>query len=390
MLDNIKDLNWENNPNVLRQIADEIEETFWERCNLKAVRGWGENRALRFYNVKKEGPFTPRIKQNLQGDGVRGNADFDSNVDKMEIFATTMYPVVIGNSLNSDIEFYNAMNNINFVKEAASSLRNWMVDYTNRAICAALACDVTNVVVADSTKGAKDSTGKASVSAACAEVRAGDIVSVETLRRAITLAKTGKAYNGSQLSAVKPCRITHKNIAGAETDLYSYLIVLDSYQCEQLKKDPQWIEAQGNLTMNRGLDSGFFTGLIGQIDGCPVIELPVWGFDTVGLANSKVSDSEFKAALNLQNHKDPVCPSAYAGSQPTSMGFLLGANALLAVGTPQTRVLFEKRDYGRKTGAAVDKVLTIAKGRYDMSQSETWKHLHNKDIGIVGICSSHE
>lgn len=387
---NVESGNWIENPNISIEIAKEIEKAYWKECKIEAVLGRGENRALRSFQVKSSAPYRPRIKQRLLGDGVEGNADFDSNVDKMEIFATTLYPKVIGNSLNSDIEFYSLMNNIDFAKEASESLKSWMVDKVNRSIVAALANDITNIVVADATKGVKDSSAKASVAEACKAIVKGDTLTVATIRRAIFMAKTGLDYKNSKASTIKPTRITTKTIAGVETDIFSYLILLDTYQVEQIKKDPEWIEAQKALATNKGLDAGFFTGLVGVIDGCPVIDMGVWTSDQVGLPNSQTNDTEFRNSLNLQNHSKIVTPSAYANSQPVSFGYLVGANALLAVGTPQARVLFEKRDYGRKTGIAVDRVLTIAKGRFDMSSSESWGYLHDKDIGIIGIASSLE
>lgn len=382
--------NWLDNPNVSVEIAQNIEKSYWKECKIEAVLGRGENRALRSYNVKYAAPFRPRIKQKLLGEGVEGNADFDSNVDKMEIFAMTMFPKVIGNSLNSDIELYSQMNNIDFTKEATESLKTWIADKVNRSIVASIANDVTNVVVCDATKGVKDSSAKQTVAEACKAVVKGDTLSVAAIRRAIFMAKTGIDYRGGKSSTIKPTRITTKSVAGVDLDIYSYLILLDTYQIEQIKNDPEWIEAQKHLTANRGLESGLFSGLVGQIDGCPVIDMGVWTDDQVGLPNSSTNDNQFANSLNRQNHTRVVEPSNYAGTQTTSMGYLVGANALLAVGTPLATVRLEQRDYGRKIGIAVDRVLTIAKGRFDMSSSEAWAHLHDKDIGVIGICSSLE
>ena len=60
----------------------------------------------------------------------------------------------------------------------------------------------------------------------------------------------------------------------------------------------------------------------------------VWTKMQVGLLNSEISDSDFISNINEQNVGGNLTPpSAYANAQPVSIGFLIGASALVMVGS---------------------------------------------------------
>lgn len=97
-LNSIDIAGWKDNPNVCVQLGNVIEKAVWKKSPFEPLMGKGENRGIRTYSVKNDQPYRPRLKAPLAGDGVIGNADFETNYDNLEILSQTIYPMVVGNS----------------------------------------------------------------------------------------------------------------------------------------------------------------------------------------------------------------------------------------------------------------------------------------------------
>lgn len=167
MLDSLNKINlaaWRENPNVAVEIARTIENASWQKSPFAPFMGRGQDRGVRTYNVKDSNPYRPRLKAQLTGDGVRGNADFETNFDNLEILSQTVYPLIIGNSIKSPVKQYTQIEQIDFIKEATESLTDWIQDKRDRAFITALSNDLSNVVVCDKNgTGYKDTTAENSV-----------------------------------------------------------------------------------------------------------------------------------------------------------------------------------------------------------------------------------
>lgn len=378
-----------NDPNIAVKIAQEIERTSWIKSPFASFVGKGGDRGVRHYDVSVCQPYRPRLKNKLTGDGVEGNTDLDANYDNLEILNQTIYPRVIANALRSEIKQYSSMKGINFAREATDSLSEWVQDRRDRELIAALSNDFTNVVVADQTNGYKDTTTESSVASATKKIAAGDVCNVALLRRAIFMARTGLRYNGKAAFPIKPIKsdvITEKGVSIYHN---SYIILLDGYQANQLKNDPEWKDIQKYAGV-RGDENNLFTGLLGMLDGCPVLDMNIWSAMQVGLLNSSVSDVEFKKHINPQNHRKLTPPSYYADSQPISIGALIGASALVMVGTDKPQFYFnDKEDMGRKIACGVDRILSVSKGRFDL-ESGSLSPFSNQDFATIGIFTSME
>lgn len=387
-LNNIDLAGWAENPNVAVQIANAIEVASWKKSPFEPIAGSSSERGVRTFRVEKAAPFRPRLKAALQGSGVVGNADFETNLDNLEILCQTIYPKVVGNSLKSEIEFYSAMQNIDFLKEAIDSLTLWDSQLRDRNIIAALVNDFTNCVVADATAGYKNTANDKSVVAATKKIQAGDTMNVATIRRAIFMARTGLLYNDAQAFPIKPSRIESTTIQGIRVEFANYLILLDSYQIEQLKADPEWKQMQ--QVGERGDKNNIFTGFVGLIDNCPVLDMGVWTKLDIGLPSSELSDEDFKQYINKENSQNIVPPSAYADKAPVSIGALVGASAIVCAGSPSPKFYISKReDLGRKTHVGVDRIMAIAKGKYEPIGAVKTPY-DNLDFGCIGLFSSKE
>ena len=378
-----------NNPNIGIEIGKEIEAMSWTKSPFEPLVGQGSDRGIRSYTIANKQPFRPRLKARLTGTGVQDNEEFQTNYDELEILNQTVYPKISGNGLLSPVFHYSEMQFIDFEKEAKDSLATWMMDTRDKQFIAALTNDLTNCVVADQTNGYKDSSACNSVKEASRQIQQGDTISVKAIRRAIFLARAGLDYKNREIYPLKPIRAQTQSNGGISVMHYSYIIMLDSYGIQQLKNDEEWRDMQ-KYAGERGEKNNLFMGLVGMIDGCPVLDFGIWSEATAGLCNSEVKDSEFLRFLNKENANGKfVKPSDYANNQPVSIGFLIGASALIIAGSLQPRIYTEAKDAGRKIAVGMDRVMAIAKARFGEDDNGLLKY-KGKDFATIGLFYSKE
>lgn len=388
MLDGLNQINlseWKNDPNVAVKIGQEIERASWKKSPFEPFVGRGSDRGVRTYLIGDTQPYRPRLKAQLSGSGVKGNSDFDTNFDNLEILSQTIYPEVLGNAIKSEVKHYSQLKQIDFIKEATDSLTEWMMDRRDRFLVCALSNDFTNAVVCDKTSGFKSATKGQSVSDLSKTITKDDVMNVKALRRAIFQARAGVKYDGSQAFPIKPIRSESVTQNGVSIQNYSYIILLDSYAINQLKNDEEWVDIQKSAGL-RGDKNALFTGIVGMIDNCPIIDMGVWTKLNVGLLNSEVSDSDFASHINPQNFSKITPPSSYASDKaPVCIGALIGASALVMAGNESTNFyISETEDAGRKTICGVDRILSISKGRF-MTHNGVDSVYNNSDFAVIGI-----
>lgn len=379
---NIKD-----DPNIGVKIATEIERLSWIKSPFASFTGKGSDRGVRQYSVQNDQPYRPRLKNKLTGDGVSGNTDLEANYDSMEILNQTIYPKVIANALRSPIKHYSTMAQIDFVKEATDSLAEWASDRRDKSIVAHLCNDFTNAVVCDSANGYKEFDTK--IQTMTKKIQAGDVMNVKALRRAIFMARAGIGVNGKETFPLKPIKADVVSEGGLSIVHNSYIILLESHQANQLKNDQEWKDMQIHAG-ERGDKNRLFSGLLGLIDGCPVIDMGIWTKLQVGMPNSELSDEDFKKNIDPQNVSKITPPSYYKGTQDISIGALIGASAIVMAGNDKVSFYInDNEDSGRKVVCGVDRLLSIAKGRFAL-ESGSLSAFSNQDFAVIGLFSSKE
>lgn len=379
--------NWRNDPNVAVEISKSIQNTSWAESPFEALLGKGYDRGLKAHIIEGMNPFRPRLRPKLTGDGVEGNADFETNLDSFEILSQTMYPKLLGNSVKSEVKQYQSIKEVEFIKESTEALKTWARESRDNHIATALFNDCTNVVVCDVANGFKDTTTKASVQDCTRELAKGDVCNVKAIKRAIFMARTGERFNGSKAFPIKPLRAEKKNNNGLQARIYNYAILLDSYAAAQLREDFEWKELQ--KMDKRGELNNLFTGFLGVIDGCPVIEIGTWSLTQSGLVSNEVSDESYRKNICLENHKKITPPSYYNDTTPYGMGFLVGACGLIIGGSKTPKFYIDdKQDIGRKTICGIDNILSIAKGRFETQG--TPNIYADTDFAVIGIAHSKE
>ncbi|ANT42740.1 DUF4043 family protein [Helicobacter pylori] len=374
-LNNINFNNISNNKNIGIEVGFEIQEASWVKSPFKSITGRGSDRGIRTYAIKNAQPYRPRLKAQLSGSGVSGNTDFDANYDKLEILSQTIYPEVFGNALPSQIRAYDEIERIDFIKEACDSLANWMNEERDKRIVASLTNDFTNYLYTPT-------------------------MSVSAIRKAIFLARNGLKEDNSKAFPIKPIRADMVSVGDVVVQNTSYIIFLDSYQANQLKKDTDFKELR-KLYAFANEDKGIlYQGLLGVIDNCPVVDAGVWNKLNVGMPNSTISESEFKHYVNKANANSIVSPGQLKEkikktkenkeNKEISIGCLIGASSILLAGSENTNFYIdETKDAGRKSVVGVDCILGVSKAKYQSSDGVNTPY-DNQDFAVIGLVSNME
>ncbi|MGL2844217.1 DUF4043 family protein [Helicobacter pylori] len=379
MLDSLNNINFNNignNKNIGIELGFEIQEASWVKSPFKSITGRGSDRGIRTYTVKNAQPYRPRLKAQLSGSGVSGNTDFEANYDKLEILSQTIYPEVFGNALASQIRAYDEIERIDFIKESCDSLANWMNEERDKRIVASLTNDFTNYIYTQT-------------------------MNVNTIRKAIFLARNGLKEDNSKAFPIKPIRADMVSVGDVVVQNTSYIIFLDSYQANQLKKDTDFKELR-KLYAFANEDKGvLYHGLLGVIDNCPVVDAGVWNKLNVGMPNSTISESEFKRYVNKANANSIVSPGELMdkiykkkeisnNKKEISIGCLIGASSVLLAGSENTNFYIdETKDAGRKSVVGVDCILGVSKAKYQSSDGVNTPY-DNQDFAVIGLVSNME
>ncbi|MDO7826121.1 DUF4043 family protein [Helicobacter pylori] len=373
-LNNINFNNISNNPNLGIEVGREIQNASWVKSPFFSITGTGADRGIRLFSVANQQPFRPRIKAQLTGSGVSGNTDFEANYDNLEILSQTIYPDAFGNSLRSKIKAYSELERIDFIKESVDSLTTWMNEERDKRIVASLTNDFTNYIY-------------------------NKTMNVATIRKAIFHARNGLKGNNAKAFPIKPVRASAQSVGNVIVQNTSYIIFLDSYQSNQLKADSEFKELR-KLYAFAGEDKGMlYSGLLGVIDNCPVIDAGVWNKLNVGMPNSTVSDSDFSRYVNKANVnnivtpkqlKEQLKPIATSENKEISIGCLIGASAVLLAGSKETRFYIDETvDAGRKSLVGVDCLLGVSKAKYQSTDGAVTPY-DNQDFAVIGLVSNME
>ncbi|PDX30036.1 DUF4043 family protein [Helicobacter pylori] len=373
-LNNINFNNISNNPNLGIEVGREIQNASWIKSPFFSITGTGADRGIRLFSVANQQPFRPRIKAQLTGSGVSGNTDFEANYDNLEILSQTIYPDAFGNSLRSKIKAYSELERIDFIKESVDSLTTWMNEERDKRIVASLTNDFTNYLYSQT-------------------------MNVATIRKAIFYARNGLKENNAKAFPIKPVRASVQSVGNVIVQNTSYIIFLDSYQANQLKADSEFKELR-KLYAFAGEDKGMlYSGLLGVIDNCPVIDAGVWNKLNVGMPNSTVSDSDFSRYVNKANVSNIVTPNQLKetlktttknGGKEISIGCLIGASAVLLAGSKETRFYIDETvDAGRKSLVGVDCLLGVSKAKYQSTDGVITPY-DNQDFAAIGLVSNME
>ena len=277
---------------------------------------------------------------------------------------------VHGNSVESgeDVKLLNQTQFINFREDAKDGLTEQETDKLDRIILSRATADCTCIVAA----GHRTDITTANITAT-------DYATVADIRDVIATAKSSKHKDGSKKPKIKPYKtILTTDIHGVQVKRKIYLMFVGEATAFNLKQDPAWAEAQQSAS-DIGLGSPIFTGQLGVIDDCVLLDIGTVTEDYAGIYTS--ADTGF----------DGQDFSGYAGAAgaKTEINILMGATAMLMPMDSGFNYYEEDYDMKRKARIGIDRQLAIQKAKFVGKKAhEIASSFHNKDFGIVAFVAS--
>lgn len=311
----------------------------------------------------------------LEGEGVEGNTDMESNEDQLTYLHQKVDMDSFGNSVKSKkTVIENASVAQNFKDDAKRQLSTWAGTKSDKIITARLTHKCTNIVPCHATNGVGSVNGTSSIVA-------GDIFSTETIRKTKLVATRGVKVDGSHAPRLRPYMIKRESpVEGVAVNRKIFVMAIGSYSAEQLKSDPLWIESQ-KFTHNQILNNAF-TGQLGVFDDVIIVDMGTW---TKNYAGILCSDSG-----NYGHYIEDI--EEYAGNGiETELNLFLGATAGLCPMDMGFTYSEDTFDYGKKMGVSIDRTWAFDKakfvGKTAADKAQIW---HEQDYGVILVPASKE
>jgi len=357
---------------VKQRLEKEVTTAVVEDSIFNQFIGTGANAPIKAQDETGniEGMSTIRLRGNLRSGGVQGNADFDTNRGKLINLYQKVVLDTFGNSVESgeNIKILNQAKFINFRDDAKDGLQEGETDKFDRIVLSRASDDCTCIVPAGHV-GQVDTSS----------VLATDYATVADVQRAISIAKSSKNADGSAKPKITPYKtILTKDTHGVSVKRKIYIMFVGEATAFNLKQDPVWEEKQKSAS-DVGLSSPIFTGQLGIIDDCILLDIGTVSAEYAGIYTS--ADEGF----------DGQDFSAYAGAAgiATEINLLMGATAMLLPMDDGYTYYEEMYDMDRKARVGVDRNMAISKAKFvGKKAEEVASPYHQKDFGVVAFVAS--
>ena len=359
-------------PGVRKDIAKEITTAYIEDSIFEQFIGTGSNAPIKTQNEtgNLNGLVDIRLRGNIRTGGVKDNEEFETNRGSL----INLYQQVIlethGNSVESgkDVKLLNQTQFINFREDAKNGLTEQETDKLDRIILSRASDDCTCIVPA----GHRGETDTASITST-------DYATVADVRAVVALAKSSKDAAGDPKPKVTPYKtILTTDTHGIQIKRKIYIMFIGEATAFNLKQDPAWADAQ-EAASNIGLGSPIFTGQLGVIDDCVLIDIGTVTDDYAGIYTS--ADTGF----------DGQDFSAYAGASDakTEINILMGATAMVMPMDDGFNYYEDDYDMKRKAIIGIDRHMAIQKAKFKgKKQVEIDSAFHDKDFGVIAFVAS--
>ena len=357
---------------VRKDIAKEVTTAVIEDSIFEQFIGTGSNAPIKTQDETGNinGLVDIRLRGNIRDGGVKDNEDFDTNRGTL----INLYQQVIlethGNSVKSgkDVKLLNQTQFINFRDDAKDGLTEGETDKLDRIILSRASADCTCIVPAGH-RGEVDTTS----------ITTTDYATVADVRAVVALAKSAKDAAGNPKPKVTPYKtILTTDTHGVKIKRKIYLMFVGEATAFNLKQDPAWADAQ-EAASNIGLGSPIFTGQLGVIDDCIIMDIGTVTDDYAGIYTS--TDTGF----------DGQDFSAYKGASDakTEINLLMGATAMVMPMDDGFNYYEDKYDMDRKAMVGIDRHMAIQKAKFvGKTTAEQASSYHNKDFGVIAFVAS--
>lgn len=384
-----------NDPKITRQIAQDVDRDFEIKSFWTCMSG-SDSRFPIFTKYQTQvGDFTRKFLNSLTGDGVRGNADFDTKEDKLSYLSMSISQDIFGNSTTSDDDRVEKhVHGNSFTRDAVGALSDWRRRCFDRKIFASLSHNCTNIAAF----GFGTKTGLYTINQGqstqdlCKQIQNVDKFTLRGLRSALYNARMGIDHKQQRHPRVRPYRIYTKNNEGVSVTQNLYIALLHPMQLAALEDDPDYVMVQAHAN-ERGVSNPLISGQVGIIDGCIIVNAGEWSDELkeAGILTSDVADIE--GELNKREIVDRGITqmNVYAGDggQLTACGLLIGGTSLLLSSDFKSQVRMGKTDLDRKIRVGLDVFFGMRKTHYTGYTEEEKKSLyHGKDFSCMALVSA--
>lgn len=357
---------------VKTEIAKEVTTAVVEDSIFSQFIGMGANAPIKTQDEtgNLNGLADIRLRGNIRSGGVTGNQDFETNRGKLINLYQRVPLETFGNSVESGeaTKILNQAKFISFRDDAKEGLTESETDKLDRIILSRASADCTCIVPA----GHRGEINTASIAAT-------DYLTVADVEEAISIAKSSKDAAGNAKPKITPYKtILTTDMHGVKIKRKIYLLFVGEASAYNLKQDPRWEEKQ-KAAVDIGINSTLFTGQLGVIDDCILMDIGTVTDEYAGIYTS--ADTGF----------DGQDFSAYAGSggAKTEINILMGATAMTMPMDDGFNYYEEKYDMDRKARVGIDRNMAIAKAKFvGKTAEEIASPYHNKDFGVLALVAS--
>jgi len=357
---------------IKTEIAKEITEAVVEDSIFSQFIGMGKNAPIKTQDESGNlnGLADIRLRGNIRSGGVQGDEDFETNRGKLVNLYQRVPLDTFGNSVRSGdaIKILSQAKFISFRDDAKEGLTESETDKLDRIILSRASDDCTCIVPAGH-RGEIDTKS----------ITATDYLTVADVEEAIALAKSSKHADGSKKPKITPYKtIMTTDIHGVKIKRKLYLLFVGEASAYNLKQDPRWSEKQ-EAASNIGINSTLFTGQLGVIDDCILMDIGTVTDEYAGIYTS--DDKGF----------DDQDFSVYAGASgaTTEINILMGATAMVMPMDDGFNYYEDTYDMKRKAEVGIDRNMAIEKARFEGKKAhEIASPYHQKDFGVLALVAS--
>ena len=325
------------------------------------------------------------FRDEIEGDGVHGNQDFDDNTGTQNtLFQDVDYTLFGQSTISKNKKIESKMAAENFRQKAHNDLPKWDAKRVDKIITAKLTANATNIFACSAANVLYAKNGTSSI-------KAGDRLTVAAIKQMKANVKNSQDAEGNEHPMIEPAfKKAIKREGEVDDYIDYYVLVVGQYGANQLKNDPEYMEMQ-KMAANRGNTNPLFSGAMADIDGVIIFERNNWNAKRAGIMTSDIKDFKVTVKGETVVYADGIDGYAGASGHKTEIALFLGATAGLYPIAEQSDYYEEDKDASRKLKVAIDRGMGFAKTHFiGKTVEQQASEYHNKDFGSAVIVYSAE
>ncbi len=366
-----------SDPETVVAYSKEVTKRSMAKSKFKPFIGTHEGAMIRatYKNCELGSIVTTTLQDELVGAGAIGNVTLNASAEELKKIRQLIMVDRYQHSVPSNESILNQRKASSFKSDAKNALSSWGTKKFDKIIFSALTANLTNIVASGHYE--EEDTSKIEVA---------DIFSTKDIEEAKRRAIDGVDAKGNPAPPLVPIKINTNEEEGYYEELEMFIMLVGTNSAANLKKDPNWKDAQ-KAAKDRGKENPIFTGALGLWDGVLVLNVKS---DTKRSSGILRSNGDFTGFGDVRKFD----LSKYAGKdkQRTEINLFLGASAGQIVADDGMRYYEqEDKDDPRRMNIGADRVAGLAKTKFESKHNEGILEdsvFDGRDYGVIGVVSS--